>query len=283
MRVLLNRTALVTGASRGIGIHLVRALAEENMNVVLSGVSQSELSQAEKTLSKSGARVISVPTDLEDRVAVESLIATATKEFGAIDILVNNAGIESFFPYHKLRIDYIERIIRVNLTSAMILTRLVLPGMLARRTGHVVNMSSLSGKAGPPCSEPYVATKAGLIAFTESLRAEYAGTGVGFSVIVPGFVETGIYQRVVEETGLKAPALLGTSQPDAVARAMVRAIKKNLPEVIINPGPTRLLTTLAEISPALGEWLMRRVGAVDWFINVARIREQKQNSHTEQT
>ena len=73
------------------------------------------------------------------------------------------------FPYHKLRIDYIERIIRVNLTSAMILTRLVLPGVLAPRTGHIVNMSSLSGKAGPPCSEPYVATKAGLIAFTESL------------------------------------------------------------------------------------------------------------------
>ena len=71
MRVLLNRTALVTGASRGIGIHLVRALAEENMNVVLSGVSQSELSQAEETFAKSGARVISVPADLEDRAAVE--------------------------------------------------------------------------------------------------------------------------------------------------------------------------------------------------------------------
>jgi short-subunit dehydrogenase len=137
-------------------------------------------------------------------------------------------------------------------------------------------MSSLSGKAGPPCSEPYVATKAGLIAFTESLRAEYNGTGVGFSVIVPGFVETGIYQRVVEETGIKAPRLLGTSQPDAVARAMVRAIKKNLPEVIVNPGPTRLLTTLAEISPTLGEWFMRRIGAVDWFKSVARIREQKE-------
>ena len=278
MRVLLNRTALVTGASRGIGIYLVRALAKEKMNIVLSGVSQIELSQAEERFSKSGATVVAIPTNLEDRGAVESLIETATKEFGAIDILVNNAGIENFFPYHKLKLDHIERIIRVNLTSAMILTRLVLPGMLARGTGHIVNMSSLSGKAGPPCSEPYVATKAGLIAFTESLRAEYARTGVGFSVIVPGFVETGIYQRVVEETGLIAPSFLGTSPPEAVAMAMVRAIKRNLPEVIINPGPTRLLTTLAEISPALGEWLMRRSGAVDWFKNVARIREQKGSS-----
>jgi short-subunit dehydrogenase len=269
---------LVTGASRGIGIHIVRALIEEQMNVVMTGISESELKHAEQTLTKHGANVISVLSDLGDRSAIESLVATSNKKFGTIDVLINNAGIETFSAYHKLAVDEIDRVIRVNLAGAMVLTRLVLPGMLERRIGHIVNMSSLSGKAGPPCSEPYVATKAGLIAFTESLRSEYSGTGVGFSVICPGFVEAGIYQRIAEETGQKISRLLGSSSPDAVAYAVVRAIKKNRPEIIVNPGPTRLLTALAELSPTLGEWLVRRLGANDWFINVARIREQREST-----
>jgi len=282
VRDLAKRTALVTGASRGIGIHIVRALVKEQMNVVMSGISESELKHTERILTKAGARVISVLSDLGDRPAIESLVTTSNQKFGAIDVLVNNAGIETFSAYHKLAVDDIDRVIRVNLIGTMILTRLVLPGMLERGTGHVINMSSLSGKAPPPCSEPYVATKAGLIAFTESLRSEYSGTGVGFSVICPGFVEAGIYQRIAKETGQRASRLLGTSTPDAVACAVVRAIKKNLPEIIINPGPIRLLTALAELSPTLGEWLMRRLGAVDWFMNVARIREHKQLNSPEE-
>jgi len=281
MQDLINRTALVTGASRGIGLHIVRALVHEQMNVVLSGVSENELREARETFSAAGARVASVRTDLGDRSAIESLVSAAKKEFGLIDVLVNNAGIEMFYAYHKLPVEDIERTIRVNLIGPMLLTRLVLPEMIERGQGHVVNMSSLSGKAGPPCSEPYVATKAGLIAFTESLRAEYIGTGIGFSVICPGFVKAGIYQRVVEETGLRAPSLLGTSAPEAVARAVVRAIKRDIPEIIINPGPIRLLTTLAELSPKLGEWFIRHLGAADWFRDVARIRERKQVTSTE--
>jgi short-subunit dehydrogenase len=173
-------------------------------------------------------------------------------------------------------LDQIEYVIRVNLLGTMILTRLVLPGMLKRGQGHIVNMSSLSGKAGPPYSESYAATKAGIIAFTESLRSEYYKTGIGCSVICPGFVEAGIYQRVVDETGQRISRLLGTSSPEAVANAVVQAIKKDLPEIIINPGPTRLLTALAELSPWFGEKLMRLVGVVQWFETVAKIRQDRQ-------
>jgi short-subunit dehydrogenase len=148
--------------------------------------------------------------------------------------------------------------------------------MLRHGYGHVINMSSLSGKAAPPCCESYAATKAGLIAFTESLRAEYSGTGIGFSVICPGFVEAGIYQRLVGETGQRVSRLLGTSSPEAVSNAVVMAIKKNPPEIIINPGPTRLLTTLAELSPILGEWLVYRIGATEWFKKIAYARQSKE-------
>jgi len=165
----------------------------------------------------------------------------------------------------------------VNLIGAMLLTWMVLPGMLGRRSGHIVNVSSLAGKAGPPCFEPYAATKAGLIAFTESLRAEYRDTGVSASVICPGFVTTGIYEQMRKETHIDGPKLLGPSSPELVARAVVRAIRKDIPEIIVNPGPTRLLTTLAELSPSLAEWIMRRSGVVKWFKQCAESRERRVN------
>ena len=276
MQELSGRTALVTGASKGLGLYIVRALVKERMNVVLSGVSENELSHATESFSQSGVKLLSVITDLTDRRAIETLVTCAIEEFGAIDVLVNNAGVETFFAYHNLRLDEIDYVIRVNLLGTMILTRLVLPGMLERGQGHIVNMSSLSGKAGPPYSESYAATKAGIIAFTESLRSEYYKNGIGCSVICPGFVEAGIYQRVVDETGERISRLVGTSSPEAVANAVVQAIKKDLPEIIINPGPTRLLTALAELSPSFGEKLMRLFGVVRWFENVAKIREDRQ-------
>jgi short-subunit dehydrogenase len=180
-----------------------------------------------------------------------------------------------FSKFHTLTANDIEHSINVNLTGAMVLTRMLLPEMLMRRSGHIINMSSLSAKAGPPCAEPYTATKAALIAFTESLRAEYRGTGVSASVICPGFVTAGIYQRIVEETGLTAPALLGTSSPTSVAQAILRAIKKDIPEIVVNPGPTRLLSAIGEISPSLGEWIMRRIGVVEWFMKLSCLREKR--------
>jgi short-subunit dehydrogenase len=143
MQELSGRTALVTGASKGLGLYIVRALIKERMNVVLSGVSENELSQATTSFSQSGVKLLSVITDLTDRTAVETLVTSAIEEFGAIDVLVNNAGVETFFAYHNLCLDQIEYVIRVNLLGTMILTRLVLPGMLKRGQGHIVNMSSL--------------------------------------------------------------------------------------------------------------------------------------------
>src|SRR4030095_10508325 len=278
MQVLKDYTALVTGASRGIGVYIVDRLIQEGMNVVLSGASATELHHAASAFNNRGTKILSIAANLEDRDAIKSLVSTVSNEFGAIDVLVNNAGIETFYPYEEVSLDDIERTVRVNLIGTMVLTRLLLPAMLQRGYGHIINMSSLSGKAGPPCCETYAATKAGLIAFTESLRAEFAESGIGFTVICPGFVEAGIYQRVVEQTGLRISRLLGTSSPNTVADAVIHAIKKNPPEIIVNPGPTRLLTTLAELSPALGEKLMRRLGAVEWFKSVGSMRKQKETS-----
>jgi short-subunit dehydrogenase len=212
--------------------------------------------------------------DVGNREALKTIVARTKSEFSAIDLLVNNASLEMFFPFHKLQDEDIERMVRVNLTGAILLTRMILPHMLSRRSGHIVNVSSLTAKGGPPCSEPYVATKAGLIAFTKSLRAEYRGTGVSASVIVPGFVKAGMYQRLFEETGLAAPRMF-LEAPEAVARAVVRAVKADIPEIIVNPGPMRLLTALGEFSPSLAEFVVRVSGVADWFKRIAEAREGK--------
>ena len=274
MRELKGRTAILTGAAGGIGPHIAQALGNEKVNVVLAGLSIVALEELASKISQI-TNVSTVLTDVTVRTDLERLVNTVTKTYGSLDLLVNNAGIEMFSRYHTLPLDEIERQVRINLTSVMLLTCLVLPGMLDRRRGHIINISSLSAKAGPPCAEPYAATKAGLIAFTESLRAEYRQTGVSASVICPGFVTAGIYQRIVDETGLYAPRILGTSSPELVAYAVVRAIKEDIPEIIVNPGPTRVLTTLAECSPLFAEWAMRRIGAVEWFMKVAKFREKK--------
>ena len=273
MHDIAGRTALVTGASRGIGRYIARALAQAQMNLVLAARSPADLEQAMQEVLAEGVKCTVVVADITDSKNLRTLVDQANREFGSIDVLVNNAGIEKISSYHKLKVEDIERIIRANLTGAMLVTRMVLPTMLERHCGHILNVSALAGKAPPPYFEPYAATKAGLIAFTESLRAEYHGSGVSASVICPGFVEAGIYQRVKVETGIPAPRWLGTSPPEAVTRAVIRAIKKDIPEIIVNPGPSRLLTTLAEISPSLADWVIRRFGVLDWFKNVTVARE----------
>ena len=272
MQDLSGRTAIVTGASKGIGVYIAQALAKQGTNLILAARSASALEEVRKAVERLGVRAVAVPTDVGDRSALESLVERAVSEFGSIDILVNNAGIELTLAYHKLTPEEIEEIVRVNLIAPMQLTWLVLPGMLERRQGNIVNVSSLAGKAGPACNEPYGATKAGLIGFTQSLRGTYRRSGVSVSVVCPGFVEEGMYAKTKEEYGVTAPRLLGVSKPEAVARGVIRAIKKDLPEVIVNPGAIRLLLAIAAMSPGLGEWIVERIGANATFRKVAKLR-----------
>jgi short-subunit dehydrogenase len=266
MKSLKSRTAIVTGASRGIGPHIAEALAAQAMNLVLVARSRQALQRTAARVRLAGGVPLVVPADLTARESLPDVAEAANREFGAIDVLVNNAGATLHCPYHRMGIADIMRGLEVNLISAMILTRLVLPGMLARRRGHIVNLASLAGKLGPPCDEVYGATKAGLIGFTQSLRMSYRVAGVSASVICPGFVlETGMYEDVREKTGHTAPAWVGRASPGAVARAVLRAILRDLPEIIVNRPPARPLTALAEVSPSLSEWLMRRFGAFRTF------------------
>lgn len=259
MNELAERCAIVTGASAGLGRHVALALAREKMNVVLAARSADGLERVAAEARALGVRALVVPTDVADESQLMRLVAQAVAEFGSIDVLVNNAGVEAFHPFHTLETVEIQRTLTVNLTAAIILTRLVLPGMLAARRGHVVNMSSTAGKHGPAFGAVYAASKAGLIAFTQSLRSEYHGTGVCASVLCPGFARAGgIYEAIRTRTGRDCPWYVGTTDADAVARAVVRSIRRDVPEIIVNMPPLRPVFALCQAFPRLGAWLVRK-------------------------
>ena len=259
MKSLAGRTALITGASAGIGLHIARALAAERMNVVLAARSAEKLEQLAAELRPGGTAVLPVPTDVTVSGDRERLVSSAIREFGRIDVLINNAGVDLFRRSHLLEPAEIEHTIQTNVTAALILTRLVLPHMFQCGRGHIVNMSSTAGKHGPAFGAVYGASKAALIAFTQSLRGEYRGTGLSASVICPGFTnDGGIYERMKQTLGRGTPLLMGRTSSEAVARAVVRAIKRDSPEALVNIPPMRPVFVLAELFPRLGEWIVRQ-------------------------
>jgi short-subunit dehydrogenase len=268
---LSGATALVTGASGGLGGHIARALAGSGTNLVLSGRDRQALDRLAGELSND-RRVEVVPADLAEDSAAERLLASVEDALGPVDVLVNNAGIEITSRYENVTGEEIEGQVAVNLTAPMLLTRGVLPGMLERGRGHVVNVASLAGKAFPPFQAGYDATKAAMIAFTHALRGELRNRPVGASVICPGFVaRDGMYGRM-EEMGFRAPPALGVSEPKDVADAVLKAIRDDVPEQIVNPRPVRPVLMLQELAPRLVERAAPLSGVPEFFKEIARQR-----------
>jgi len=273
MQIQSGQTVLLTGASGGLGIFMARAFAKMGASLALTAFPGAALDEVRAESEKLGVKAKVYALDLREPEQRSQLIADVRKEFGTIDILLNNAGVEFTAAYHDLTVENICETIAVNLEAPMVLSRLVLPEMLSRKCGHIVSISSLAGKSGPAYQEPYAATKAGLIGFTSSLRATYRGSGVSASAIVPGFVEAGIYAQLKQRSGMAAPALLGTSPPEKVARAVIKAIENDLPEIIINPLPVRPLLAFTALFPKVGEWVSNKTGANEFFRKV--VEKQK--------
>jgi len=275
MRIEAGQTVLLTGASGGLGNYIAEAFAGRGVKLGLVAFPGTGLDELRENLQKRGCRAISIPSDLRDSDQRLEVIARVRKELGEIDILINGAGVEATAWYHEVDEKTICQMLAINLEAPAILTRLLLPAMLERGHGHIVNISSLAGKASPGFQEPYAATKAALIAFTYSLRSSYRSRGVSASVIVPGFVEAGIYADLKARAGCAAPALLGSSRPELVPRAVLRAIERDLPEILINPLPIRPLLIINLLWPKLGEWLTSKTGANDFFLRVIEAQKRR--------
>ena len=261
MERLKGTVVLLTGGSRGIGPIVAEALAKRGANIALTARSKSGLDVVAAQLTELGIKILVKPIDLKQPSQREELVADVLSEFGKIDILVNNAGLETEGAYTELSWPSIQETIEVNLIAPMALTRLVLPEMLERKAGHIVNIASIAAKSGAPYAATYSGTKAGLAEWTRALRLELAGSGVSFSTIFPGYVrEVGMFAKF----GMRSPWLVGSCAPSQVAIAVLQAIEKCKVERIINSRPLRYSFMLNELSPTIGDWLMRISGVVDF-------------------
>jgi len=242
---LKGKLVLLTGASSGLGPHIARRLDREGCHFVLSARRREELEAVAADLRE--ARVL--PADLSRPGEPERLVAEA----GPVDILVANAGVPASGQLRDFEIDEIDRALDVNLRSPLVMTRLLLPGMLERRDGHIVLMASLAGKVPAPKSSIYNATKFGLRGFGHALSAELRRSGVGVSVVSPTFVdEAGMFA----ESGARVPVRL--TKPSAVADAVVRAILRRKAEIVVAPIEQRLF---GRVVGALPEVMQAAAGA----------------------
>jgi short-subunit dehydrogenase len=269
VKQLQGRNALITGGGGGLGQFIARSLAAEGVNLVLSDIASTPLDDRLAETRAAGVQASAVPADLTDTAALEDLIAAAAAAHGPLDILVNNAGLEFVGPYTSQTRAQLEVIVSVNLLAVLELTRLVLPGMLERGRGHVVNIASLAGKVPAPYFHTYNATKHGVVGFTHAIRAELADTPVSASAICPGFINrVGMLGRIEDRVNI--PSALGTLPPERVGEAVVRAIREDVPEVIVNKRPARPLIALAAAFPGAAQKLSRRVAGSDYAREMAK-------------
>ena len=272
---LTSATAVVTGGSRGIGPYIAEALAGRGARVALVARNEAELEASAARLAESGAEVVPVPADIMCAEQRRGLIEVVERRLGPVDVLVNNAGGDLQRVFHNLTEDELHGVLELNLSSAILLTRLVLPGMLERGRGHVVNVSSMAGRLSFPYSEAYAAAKDGLIGFTRVLRADYRSRGVSASSLILGPVgEAGLGARTAEEVGLKLPRV-GLVSPAKIGRLTVRAIRKDKAELAVLPGPGKLLRASMDRFPGLGPAMNRMTGTSKAMQTVADYRERE--------
>lgn len=217
---LVGKTALVTGASGGIGKAIAINLHSQGAHVILHGTNEGRLAALSAELKD---RNSILPADLSDREAVEAMIPKATELAGGIDILVNNAGITRDNLFMRLKDEEWDQVLNVNMTSSMILCRSAIRAMMKARWGRIISISSIVGVTGNPGQTNYAASKAGMIGFSKSLAQEVASRGITVNVVAPGFIQTQMTDVLSDEQKEKllvnVPAgRLG--QPEDIASAV---------------------------------------------------------------
>ncbi len=209
---LKDRVAIITGSGRGIGRAIAERFAREGAAVLLNSRTEKELQQTADAIQQAGGRAAFVVGNVAEETTPEMLIATARKQWGQVDILVNNAGIYgSVKPLTELTAQEWDRILAVNLRSAFLLTRAVLPAMVERRRGVILNISSVSGKYAFGLSGAYAASKAGLLALTRTAAAEVGRQGVRLNALCPGPIAG---TRMWDELGPALSEKMGISRQE---------------------------------------------------------------------
>ncbi len=195
---LNDRVALITGASRGIGAETARQLAAQGAAVVLAARSVDSLEAVAEEIRDAGGRAWPLELDLDQPESVSEVLATLPEDFKAIDVLVSNAGITDDNLLARMTLEQWDRVLRVNLTASYALSKALLRGMLRRRRGRIVLVSSVVGLMGNAGQTNYAASKAGLVGFAKSLAREVGSRGITVNVVAPGYVSTAMTEDLPE-------------------------------------------------------------------------------------
>ena len=255
---LKGKVVLITGASSGFGEDAARLFSREGCRVVLAARRLEKLQAIAAEIQSAGGEAIAVPVDVSLPAEIDLMVTTVLGLYGRIDILVNNAGFGSVDWFENLKPGrHIETLIRVNLVGTMLVTRAVLPNMLQRRQGHIINMSSVAGLIAAPLITTYSASKYGVRAFTDALRREVSPFGLYVSGIYPGPATTEFGQQL-ERTAAREriKRSIDIHMTSAyVARRIVDIARRPRRSLVI-PWWFRIITTFDTLFPVAVDWIL---------------------------
>lgn len=230
MQLLKNKTALITGAAKGIGRAITLRLAQEGMDLHLVDIDAVGLVTTAEDARQYSVAVTTAICDVSQLEDIVQCVQDGLRTYRAFDLLVNNAGVAYYGRTDLMSVDHCEYLLRVNLHAPLHFSRLLLPCLLSRPEAQILNVASFLGLVGTQKLAAYSATKFGLVGLSESLRAEYARTNVGVTVLCPGFVETELFESAPfgsDRQTPKQPPLWMLTSPEKVAARAILAIRRN--------------------------------------------------------
>ena len=255
---LNGKVVLITGASSGFGEDAARLFAKEGSKVVLAARRLERLQALVEEIQNSGGEAVAIPVDINESAEINLMVQTALDIYGNIDILFNNAGFGAMDWFENLTPQrQIETLVRVNLTGTMLVTYAVLPGMLERRSGHIINMASVAGLIASPLITTYSASKYGVRAFTDALRREVTPFGVKVSGIYPGPAETEFGSHLDRHrTREKINSIADLRMTSEYVAHRVVDVARHPRRSLVIPWWFRVITTFDSLLPVVVDWIL---------------------------
>jgi NAD(P)-dependent dehydrogenase (short-subunit alcohol dehydrogenase family) len=254
-----RRVVAISGGARGIGLATARALHAAGAKVAIGDIDRDAAVAAAESI---GTDVLASGLDVADRASFDQFLALTERELGPLDVLINNAGIMPIGPMLDEPDSLARRAVEINVLGPLQGMKAVLPGMLSRRRGHIVNVASVAGKSPVPGGATYAATKAAIVSLTETARVEYRGSGIDFTCVMPSFTNTDLIN------GTKGTRFVSTIEPEDVAEAIAGAVERPRPDVYVPRSVGAILKMAPFQGRRLRDAINRSLGADRTFLDI---------------
>ena len=265
-----NKTVLITGGSRGLGLVMAREFAREGARLVLCARDEEELQRARSDIENYAAEVMTVPCDITNKQSVDEMVAAVNSRFGGVDVLVNNAGVIQVGPIEVMTTEDFEIAMKAHFWGPLYTTMAVLPSMRQKKSGRIVNISSIGGKVSVPHLVPYSASKFALVGLSKGLRSELMKDGIKVTTVCPGLMRTGSprnadfkgqHQLEYAWFSISDALPLLTVSAENAARQVVGACKRGQAELVISI-PAKVAVLFDSLFPELSSQMLSLVNQI---------------------